>query len=259
MLNLRNRNADGDVDTGPSAGNSGQALLLDMNPHFDSAHFTQGTIDALAAAGIVAGLDGKYSLGADGLGKIINFQTFEPMSNAAWSPQQAAEYATLANEVLLESVGDHYIAGDGRVNENIALTTIHHVFHEEHNFQVRNIQEAIIGQDARAVALGDTSHSVLHDWQVDTGTQDAGGNFTYGVGGADRLGRSQAVRRRQADRGDGVPARRGRPVCAHDHAGHSRVRRLQQRRERHGVARIRAGRIPVRPFDDARDDRLSRS
>jgi Ca2+-binding RTX toxin-like protein len=183
VLNLRNRNADGDVDTGPSAGNSGQALLLDMNPHFDSAHFTQGTIDVLAAAGIVAGLDGKYSLGADGLGKIINFQTFEPMSNAAWSPQQAAEYATLANEVLLESVGDHYIAGDGRVNENVALTTIHHVFHEEHNFQVRNIQEAITGQDARAVALGDTSHSVLHDWQVDTGTQDAGGNFTNGVGG----------------------------------------------------------------------------
>ena len=55
----------------------------------------------------------------------------------------------------MESVGDHYIAGDGRVNENIGLTTIHHVFHEEHNFQVRNIENAILAQDARAVILGD--------------------------------------------------------------------------------------------------------
>ena len=42
VLNLRNRDANGDVDTGPGAGNSGQALLLDMNPHFDTAHFTPG-------------------------------------------------------------------------------------------------------------------------------------------------------------------------------------------------------------------------
>ncbi len=72
----------------------------------------------------------------------------------------------MAQEVLLESVGDHYIAGDGRVNENIGLTTIHHVFHEEHNFQVRNLQDAIQAQDVRAVALGDETHTVAHDWQV---------------------------------------------------------------------------------------------
>ena len=27
----------------------------------------------------------------------------------------------------------HFVAGDGRVNENIGLTAVHHVFHSEHN------------------------------------------------------------------------------------------------------------------------------
>ena len=32
-----------------------------------------------------------------------------------------------------ELLDAHYIAGDGRVNENIALTTVHEIFHDEHN------------------------------------------------------------------------------------------------------------------------------
>eukprot|EP01041_Mallomonas_annulata_P041569 gene41569-65677_t len=32
-----------------------------------------------------------------------------------------------------EMLGVHYVAGDGRANENIGLTAIHHVFHAEHN------------------------------------------------------------------------------------------------------------------------------
>jgi hypothetical protein len=28
---------------------------------------------------------------------------------------------------------DHFVAGDGRANENIALTSMHHLFHSEHN------------------------------------------------------------------------------------------------------------------------------
>ena len=180
VLNLRNRDANGDVASGAGAGSTGQALLLDMNPHFNTAHFSAALVQSLTNAGIVADSNGNYALGGPGsLGTIINFATFEPMSTSASDPLNA-----LAQEVLLQSVGDHYIAGDGRANENVALTTIHHVFHEEHNFQVRNIQEAIIAQDARAVALGDNSHTIAHDWQVKTNTQDASGNYTYGLGGA---------------------------------------------------------------------------
>ncbi|MEQ1670742.1 MAG: peroxidase family protein, partial [Hyphomicrobium sp.] len=35
-----------------------------------------------------------------------------------------------------ELLDRHYITGDGRGNENIGLTTVHHVFHSEHNRQV---------------------------------------------------------------------------------------------------------------------------
>ena len=66
------------------------------------------------------------------------------------------------------------------MNENIGLTTIHHVFHEEHNYQVRNIEDAILAQDARAVSLGDNSHSIAHDWQVATDFMDANGNYRIG-------------------------------------------------------------------------------
>jgi Ca2+-binding RTX toxin-like protein len=169
---FRNRDANGDVATGTGAGNSGQALLLDLNPRFDTGHLSTATQAALHAMGIDP-VGGSYSLGGPGsLGAIIDFRTFAPK----------AGFETLGSAVLLESVGDHYIAGDGRVNENIALTTIHHVFHEEHNYQVRNIENAILAQDARAVELGDSSHSVAHQWQVVTGTQDANGNYLDSAG-----------------------------------------------------------------------------
>jgi hypothetical protein len=48
---------------------------------------------------------------------------------------------TYDNELL----NAHFIAGDGRVNENIALTAVHHVFHSEHNRLVRNINQLVSG------------------------------------------------------------------------------------------------------------------
>ena len=177
VLNLRNRDATGHVATDSAAGNSGQALLLDMNPHFDTKHFSAATVTALSALGIQADAGGNYALGGPGsLGSLINFATFD-----AIAPSGASR--TLALNVLIESVGDHYVAGDGRSNENIGLTAIHHVFHEEHNYQVRNIEKAILVQDTRAVTLGDSSHSIAHDWQVVTSTKDASGNYTFGAGG----------------------------------------------------------------------------
>ena len=35
-----------------------------------------------------------------------------------------------------ELLDRHFITGDGRGNENIGLTTDHHIFHSEHNRQV---------------------------------------------------------------------------------------------------------------------------
>ena len=41
----------------------------------------------------------------------------------------AGNAGTYDNELL----DAHYIAGDGRVNENIGLTAVHAIFHSEHN------------------------------------------------------------------------------------------------------------------------------
>ncbi|UCO99811.1 heme peroxidase [Metapseudomonas lalkuanensis] len=48
--------------------------------------------------------------------------------------------ATYDNELL----DAHFIAGDGRVNENIGLTAVHHVFHSEHNRLVDHTKEVIL-------------------------------------------------------------------------------------------------------------------
>ncbi|WP_137808051.1 peroxidase family protein [Pseudomonas sp. G(2018)] len=61
---------------------------------------------------------------------------------------------TYDNELL----DAHYIAGDGRVNENIGLTTVHHVFHSEHNRLVQQSKDTIL-------AAGDLAF--LNEWLAD--------------------------------------------------------------------------------------------
>ena len=48
---------------------------------------------------------------------------------------------TYDNELL----DAHYMAGDGRVNENIGLTTVHAIFHSEHNRLVEQTKETVLG------------------------------------------------------------------------------------------------------------------
>ncbi|MCS6627905.1 hypothetical protein N0B44_33890, partial [Roseibacterium beibuensis] len=54
-----------------------------------------------------------------------------------------------------ELLDAHYIAGDGRVNENIALTTVHHVFHSEHNRLVEHSKD---------LALNSQDIDFLNEW-----------------------------------------------------------------------------------------------
>ncbi len=164
---------------------SGQALILDMNPRFDLLHLTKGNTDqdtAVAQAllalnadllatygpgvSIDFDVDGNLSLtglpgagpdpltGASALFPWVNFSNFSVMQTFTGTPVGSA-----VGTVLLASVGDHYIAGDGRVNENFGLTTVHHVFHEEHNFQIENLKNTIYKEaDARNGTLGDSQY-----------------------------------------------------------------------------------------------------
>jgi Ca2+-binding RTX toxin-like protein len=44
-----------------------------------------------------------------------------------------------------ELLDAHFMAGDGRVNENIGLTAVHHVFHAEHNRLVDQTKDVVLG------------------------------------------------------------------------------------------------------------------
>jgi hypothetical protein len=58
-----------------------------------------------------------------------------------------------------ELLDRHFITGDGRGNENIALTTVHHVFHSEHNRQVDAI---------KATVLATNDPDFIASWQLPT-------------------------------------------------------------------------------------------
>ena len=67
--------------------------------------------------------------------------------------------ATYYDNELLDA---HYITGDGRGNENIGLTAVHHVFHAEHNTVADDIK-------ALAATLPSTSTAALAQWQTAPG------------------------------------------------------------------------------------------
>lgn len=156
--NFRARDAQGHVlfKTDGTPIQIDEAVLLDKNPHFDAAHIdlTNPILAAAVADGTLV-LDPSGTVSFASLMSLINFADFSIIPT-----DESSEGWKVANELLLESVGDHYIAGDGRANENFGLTALHHVFHEEHNFQVDKL-ESIIEQELAA----DPTHTAGHVWQ----------------------------------------------------------------------------------------------
>lgn len=111
---------------------------------------------------------GTVLYGAYALAPWVNFANF---SITATDP---GFYAAVG-EIMMASVGDHYIAGDGRANENFGLTALHHVFHENHNVQLVNLENMILtSPDATA----------RHGYQLGVSKpgggfyQDSDGNYT---------------------------------------------------------------------------------
>ncbi|RYU56879.1 heme peroxidase [Methylolobus aquaticus] len=92
----------------------------------------------IAAAGAIATghafLEDIAHNAAPGAGLVADADT--EISTAG--EQQPA--GTYDNELL----DAHFIVGDGRGNENIGLTAVHHVFHSEHNHRVDQIKDVLI-------------------------------------------------------------------------------------------------------------------
>ncbi|MCS3744356.1 peroxidase family protein [Rhizobium sp. BK661] len=168
--NYRARDTSGHViDTnGATLGGyvfTGQALLLDMNPNLAAINYGNATI---VAGGITAA----------NLMSFIDFSNFSIRNSVGGVAVTAAQYAAVS-EALMQSVGNHYIAGDGRANENFGLTALHHVFHENHNVQLVNLENAILGQ---------TDAASRHNFQIAVNGPngpytDANGNYLVSPGG----------------------------------------------------------------------------
>jgi Ca2+-binding RTX toxin-like protein len=73
-----------------------------------------------------------------------------------------------------ELLDAHFVAGDGRANENVGLTAVHHVFHAEHNRLVDHTKDVVIA-DAVAMLAGGASQdeavAFLNEWLADDVTQ----------------------------------------------------------------------------------------
>src|SRR5215210_7863948 len=74
-----------------------------------------------------------------------------------------------------EMLDAHFIAGDGRVNENIALTAVHQVFHSEHDRLVEYVK-GVLTEDA---ATGDAAAVArLASWKLGARTVPSVGTTT---------------------------------------------------------------------------------
>ena len=63
-----------------------------------------------------------------------------------------------------EMLAAHFVGGDGRVNENIGLTTVHHIFHSEHNRLMADIDN-IINTSETAANIADWHNSTGNAWE----------------------------------------------------------------------------------------------
>jgi Ca2+-binding RTX toxin-like protein len=92
---------------------------------------------------------------ANPVGKIADTDSSMGLANADGSPTDGSFDD--------ESLNAHFIAGDGRANENIGLTAIHEIFHNEHNRLVSQIEDTI-------TATNDPQF--IEQWHKDDGSWD---------------------------------------------------------------------------------------
>ena len=140
-----------------------------------------------------------------------------------------------------ELLAEHFMAGDGRVNENIGLTTVHHVFHAEHNRLVDHTKEVLLA----TTATGDVSF--LNEWLLVPVTRGSSRPVDPGVERRTVVPGSE-VRHRDAVSAPGVrgvraqnSAERRRVLC-HDPG-------VRQRHQSGDRGRVRTHGLSLRPLD----------
>ena len=188
--NMRARDEHGKVlDLDPAAGTQAKLtdhiLIADMLPRLDAPHLFQDPLDGVPGhVDLLAGFSGisRPASGSKPADRYVS-DYVDVQSGRPTALGTAPSNAALVGEILLRSISDHYIAGDGRANENFGLTAMHHVWHENHNWQIDNFIESL-----RQKQTADPTKTIAHGWQVAiTGTNgqpltDALGNYVDAQG-----------------------------------------------------------------------------
>lgn len=90
----------------------------------------------------------------------------DTVASADFANQQAGTYDD-------EMLNAHFCAGDGRVNENIGLTTIHQVFHSEHDRLVADIEKTLTEDTSL------TGVAALAEWKLADGASGWNGERLF--------------------------------------------------------------------------------
>ncbi len=106
---------------------------------------------------------GRFIPGANGFPQLVIEATNELVEGDLAAPVDATP-AYSAGQAFLDDIAHgaspgvqphngalldiHYVTGDGRGNENVALTAAHHIFHSEHNRLIEQL-DAVIAADTR--------------------------------------------------------------------------------------------------------------
>ena len=129
-------------------------LTFNVGNRLDQETFVGGTAqfvtvdgDVLATVTLPTPVDGNWAAVTLSTGPIAQAQAGEELRieiiHAGASGSQVlidnVQFRAEYDDELLDA---HLMAGDGRVNENIALTAVHHVFHSEHNRLVEHIKRS---------------------------------------------------------------------------------------------------------------------
>ncbi len=139
----------GDSDDGTELVEGNLAAPIDLTHAVRTGH--QFLIDVAHNAVPVFDADGNLAPDADNIAG-------NPI------PTDASGNNLFYDDELLDA---HYIAGDGRVNENIGLTAVHAIFHSEHNRLVDNTKTVLLDDAAQMLAAGATQAEAiafLNEW-----------------------------------------------------------------------------------------------
>ncbi|MDZ4294024.1 MAG: peroxidase family protein [Hydrogenophaga sp.] len=135
-------NANGDVVTVDTSllrlQTVGHAFLDDIA---HSANLVNSRGQLMAADG-----DSVVNGDLNGNGVIDNGET--PVANGTYDDELLAE---------------HFVAGDGRANENIGLTSIHDVFHAEHNRVLEEITGFLTSVQTASIVIGNSGNNLVAD------------------------------------------------------------------------------------------------